>query len=88
MFSDVAHTAQLLGLTPEEAKNAKGKYIFKINTISRTEPAESNQELFDRVFGKDAVKSEEEFIAKIKETIGENYKRESDHFFEHHIEDY
>jgi trigger factor len=40
------------------------------------------------VFGKDAVKSDEEFIAKIKETIGENYKRESDHFFEHHIEDY
>ena len=34
------------------------------------------------------MKSEEEFIAKIKETIGENYKRESDHFFEHHIEDY
>lgn len=88
LFSDDAHTAQLLGISPEEAKSAKGKYIFKINTISRTEPAELNQELFDRVFGKDAVKSEEEFIAKIKETIGENYKRESDHFFEHHIEDY
>jgi trigger factor len=88
LFSDDAHTAQLLGISPEEAKIAKGKYILKINTISRTEPAELNQELFDRVFGKDAVKSEEEFTAKIKETIGENYKRESDHFFEHHIEDY
>ncbi len=77
-----------LVISPEEAKNAKGKYIFKINTISRTEPAEVNQELFDRVFGKDAVKTEDEFIAKVKETIGENYKRESDHFFEHHIEDY
>jgi trigger factor len=88
LFSDEAQTAQLLGQSPEEAKNAKGKYAFKINTISRTEPAEINQELFDRVFGKDAVTTEAEFIAKIKETIGENYKRESDHFFEHHIEDY
>lgn len=88
LFTDEAFTAQLLGQSPEEAKHAQGKYIFKISTISRTEPAELNQELFDRVFGKDAVKSEEEFIAKIKDTIGENYKRESDHFFEHHIEDY
>jgi len=47
-----------------------------------------NQELFDKVFGKDAVKNEEEFIAKIKETISENYSRESEHFLEHHIEDY
>jgi trigger factor len=88
LFSNDDLTGQLLGQSPEEAKNAKGKYIFKIETISRTEPAELNQELFDRVFGKDLVTSEEEFINKIKDTIGENYKRESDHFFEHHIEDY
>jgi trigger factor len=88
LFSDSKFTAQLLGVSPEEAKNAKGKYILKVETISRTEPAELNQELFDRVFGKDSVKTEEEFISKIRETIGENYKRESDHFFEHHIEDY
>ena len=88
IFADEKLTSQLLGNTEEEAKAAKGKYIFKINTISRSEPAEVNQELFDRVFGKDAVTNEEEFIAKIKETIGENYKRETDHFLEHHIEDY
>ena len=88
LFSDAELTGQLLGQSPDEAKNAKGRYIFKVNTISRTEPAELNQELFDRVFGKDSVKTEEEFTTKIKETISENYKRESDHFFEHHIEDY
>jgi trigger factor len=88
VFSDPKYVAQLLGISPEEAKNAKGKYILKVETISRTEPAELNQELFDRVFGKELVKTEEEFISKIRETISENYKRESDHFFEHHIEDY
>lgn len=88
IYSDDELKGQLLGQSPEEAKEAKGKYIFKVNTISRTQPAEVNQELFDKVFGKDAVKSEDEFLAKIKETISENYKRESDHFLEHHIEDY
>jgi trigger factor len=88
LFSDDELKAQLLGQSPEEAKNAVGKYILKINTISRTEASDINQELFDRVFGKDAVTTEEEFINKIKETIGENYKRETEHFLDHHIEDY
>jgi trigger factor len=87
-FTDEAAVAQLLSISPEEAKETKGTYIFKVSTISRTEPAEINQELFDRVFGKDAVKNEEEFITKIKETISENYKRETDHFLDHFIEDY
>jgi trigger factor len=88
LFEDEDKKAQLLQLTPEEAKDAKGSYIFKVNTISDVEPAEINQELFERVFGKDTVKSEEEFVNKIKETISENYKRETDHFLEHYIEDY
>jgi trigger factor len=88
IYSDEDLKAQLLGQSPEEAKGAKGKYIFKVNHVSRSAPAEVNQELFDKVFGKDSVKNEEEFIAKIKETISENYNRESEHFLEHHIEDY
>jgi trigger factor len=88
IFDELSLTANLLGVSEDEAKNMKGTFVLKINTISRTEPAEVNQELFDRVFGKDTVKNEEEFINKIKETVGENYKRETQHFLEHHIEDY
>lgn len=80
--------SQLLGQSVDEAKNATGKYILKVTNISRTEPSDINQELFDRVFGKDAVTNEEEFTNKIRETIGENYKRETEHFLDHHIEDY
>lgn len=87
-FPDADQIAQVLGISEEEAKNETGKYTLKVTTISRTEPAEVNQELFDRVFGKDVVKTEEEFMNKIRETIGENYKRETDHFLEHYIEDY
>lgn len=88
IYTDPNLIAELVDQSPEEGTGAGGKYIFKVNTISRTEPAELNQELFDRVFGKDAVTNEEEFVAKIKETISENYKRETDHFLEHHIEDH
>lgn len=88
IFDEISLTANLLGVSEDEAKKMKGSFVLKINTISRTEPAEVNQELFDRVFGKDTVKNEEEFINKIKETVGENYKRETQHFLEHHIEDY
>jgi trigger factor len=88
IYKDDQLVGELLGQPANGVKGLKGKYVFKVNTISRTEPAALNQELFDRVFGKEVAKTEEEFLAKIKETIGENYKRESDHFLEHHIEDY
>jgi trigger factor len=88
LFKDEDVKAQFLGTQEEDTVAPKGKYFLKVNNISRTEPSEINQELFDRVFGKDTVTNEEGFIAKIKETIGENYNRETDHFLDHHIEDY
>ena len=87
-FSDAAEKEQFLGVTGEEAAAVTGKLILKVSNISKTEPAEVNTELFDRVFGKDVVADEAAFLEKVKETIAENYKRESDHFLDHHIEDY
>lgn len=86
IFTDERLTAQAIDVPIEEAKTASGKYTIKITTISRTEPAEINVELFDKVFGKDVVKNEEGFIVKIKETISENYKRETDHLLDHEIQ--
>lgn len=88
IFADAAVRNDLLGFSPEEAGALTGTWVLKVNTISRTEPAEMTTELFDRVFGKDVAKTEEEFLGKVRETIGENYQRESDHFLEHNIEDY
>jgi trigger factor len=88
IFSGEAEIARALNITEDEAKNAKGTYVFVVTSLSRVEKATVNQELFDKVFGKDAVKSEEEFMAKIKETIGENYNRETQHLLEHEIQHY
>jgi len=89
VFSDKAGKARLLGLSSEaEAEAINGTFVFTVATVSRIEDAKAGQELFDRVFGKESVTNEEEFINKVRETVAENYKRESDHFLEHNIEDH
>lgn len=85
-FDDVADQANALGLHEGDLASTDGKASMKVTIVSRIEPAELNQELFDKVFGKDVVKSEEEFVNKVKETIASNYEREADHLLEHEIE--
>lgn len=88
IFDKDSDVATLLDVSEDVAKKAKGKYTLKIENISRVEPAAINQELFDRVFGKDSVADEAAFRAKVKETISQNYKRETDYFLDHNIEDH
>lgn len=88
LSSDPAVLSQAVNSTEEESKDLKGTYTLKVSTISHMDPAEMNQELFDKVFGKDVVKSEEEFLTKIRATISENYQRESNHLLEHEIQHY
>lgn len=55
----------------------KGKFSFTVLNINRTEVAEMNQDFFDKIFGPETVKSEEEFINKVKETLQISYEKES-----------
>ena len=77
IFTDEATTKTILRKSEEELKNMKGLFTLKINKINRVETAELNQDFFDKVFGKDVVKTEEEFLNKLKETLEKNYNQES-----------
>ncbi|RZJ60350.1 MAG: trigger factor, partial [Hymenobacter sp.] len=66
------------GLSKEESGQSTGDYELEVEKINRTAAPEENQELFDKVFGPEAVSSKEEYDQKIRETIQENYNRESD----------
>ncbi|MCC5936750.1 MAG: trigger factor [Lunatimonas sp.] len=68
--------ASVLNISEEEAKDLTGEFTFTVQNINRTEEAELNQDLFDKLFGTDQVKSEEEFLEKVKEILGENYNKE------------
>ncbi len=77
LFNDGAQLASFLNTDAEKAKEANGTFEFEIEEVSRTVAAEVNQEFFDKIFGKDVVKSEEEFKAKYKEIMEENLSKES-----------
>ena len=64
-----AELSSLLKVEKEDVANHAGNFSFQIDTISRFVPAELDQEFFDKAFGKDAVKNEEECRNKIKESI-------------------
>lgn len=56
-------------------------YEFTVKTIKRFTKAEVNQDLFDKVYGKDAVKGEDEFRARIKSEMEANFAMNSDFKF-------
>ena len=64
-----AEVASLLKIDREAVKSMDSDFSYQVIEISRFKKAEVNQEMFDHVFGKDAVKSEEEFRARIAEGL-------------------
>ncbi len=74
---DDSAIAHVTGLKKELAKELQGEFEFVIERINRTEPAELNQELFDKMFGPGNVSSELEFRDKVAQTVKENYDREA-----------
>ena len=69
--------ASLLRIKKEDVNGFSSDVKITIEGITRYKEAEINQELFDKAFGKDAVKSEEEFKAKITDGLKENLAVES-----------
>lgn len=73
--------ASLLKKDREKAVEVTSDFNYTVEEITRYVPGEMNQELFDQVFGKDVVKSEEEFKQKVREVIANQFKSNSDFKF-------
>ena len=84
--NDAAVIAHFTGASNEVAATMSGQFEFTVETVRHTKLPELNQELFDKVFGKDAVTSVEEFNIKLKETIVDNYNRESKSFLSRELQ--
>ncbi|ADV42227.1 trigger factor [Bacteroides helcogenes] len=78
---NAAELASLLKIDKEATTEIKSNFSFQIEEITRFVPGDLNQEIFDQVFGKDVVKNEEEFRAKVKESIAAQFVADSDYKF-------
>ena len=78
---DEAHVKKyFLNLDPEEEKEIGNMFRAKIAKVQRLEPAEMNQEFFDKYFGPDKASTEDEAREKIKEEIGKYYEGQAKSF--------
>ena len=80
-FPNEADRASLLSTQKENLPNIQPVFQLTVNKTSNYQPAELNQELFDRVFGEGVVTTEEEFYQKIDEEIESGLKNEGENRF-------
>ena len=83
-----AELASLLKVEKNEVAAHNGEFTFAVTEITRFVASEINQNVFDAAFGKDAVKSEEEFRAKIAEQFEARFEVESDYKLLMDVRDY
>lgn len=73
--------AALLKLKKEDVAELTSDFSYQITEISRFTPAAVDQKLFDQVFGEGTVKDEQEFRAKIAESLKPQFAADSDYKF-------
>ena len=73
--------SSLLNKKKEEVEGIDADFSLTIQDITRFVESELNQEVFDRVFGKDAVKDEAGFRAKVEESLAQSFVPDSDYKF-------
>jgi trigger factor len=69
---DQEDLARMLGVDQDRVQQLEGNFLFRVAEIKRMLPVALGQELYDRVYGKDAVADEAGFRAKVKEGLGEH----------------
>lgn len=87
-FPNEVDRAALLKVKKEEMDCTNPVYTFKIKEVKTFKPAEENQDIYDRMFGKDAVKTTADFDKKLTERMEGEYKQESDYRFRKDAVDY
>ena len=77
-YQSDAELASFLKVDKADLGFHTGDFTYQITEISRFTPAEINQELFDQVYGKDAVKDEKEFRERVAAEIQAQLQQNSD----------
>lgn len=81
-YDNKHEVGHMLNISHEEAENISGNFSFTIEEVLRFEKAELTPELFGKIYGEESgITTEEEFRAKVKSEIEENFIYSSDYKF-------
>jgi trigger factor len=78
LFNDVHDLMTFLKVDHDTAHDLNVQVTFTINEVNERGLADLDQELFDKLFGKDVVKNVTELRAKIKEDAEKQFVQQSD----------
>ena len=73
--------AAMLNISPEKAASYNRNVELKVTDVKSLEPAEINQDLFDKIYGEGNVTTEEEFRTKISDELSGMFVKDSDKVF-------
>lgn len=73
--------ARMLNADHEAVHHLQGDMLFRIAEIKRMVPVPVDQALFDRVYGQGAVADEAAFRERVREGLGNAFRRDSDRVF-------
>lgn len=78
LFKDEPTATRILSVSVDKLKEIEGEISFEIKEINERVLAEMNQEFFDKIYGPNRVKSEQEMRIKIIEGIEKQFEQQSD----------
>ncbi len=78
LFTDDHLLMNILGIGHDEAHDLDIPLSLAIEEVSKTQLADLNQEIYDKIFGADMVKSEKEFRDKLKEDAEKQFASQAD----------
>ena len=81
-YDNKHEVGHMLNISHEEAEALSGNFSFTIEEVLRFEKAELTPDLYSKIFGEDSgITTEEEFKARVKSEIEENFVYSSDYKF-------
>ena len=72
---------KMLGITHQQVHDLEGNFHFEVKEIKRLTPHENNQELWDKVLGKEVVSNEKDFREKVSAELHSQFDRDAEHVF-------
>lgn len=85
LTADHDDLARMLGIEHHDVHHLSGKVRIRVSEVKRLAPKEVGQDLYDRVFGQNAVSTEEEFRDKLRGELDKMFDRDAERLFRNQL---